>query len=95
MTLDEIGHRVRRELNPWELAVVEAIVDGRRNREIGDAMGYSENMVKLCVRKILDTCGVDSRLQLAVFALNHGIVQPRTSPALSLTTQESSVNKSL
>jgi DNA-binding NarL/FixJ family response regulator len=57
-----------------ELDVVRAIVSGFTNREIGKQYSISEQTVKHHLRNIFDKTGVSNRLELALFAINHGLV---------------------
>jgi DNA-binding NarL/FixJ family response regulator len=57
-----------------ELDVVRAIVSGFTNREIGMKYSISEQTVKHHLRNIFDKTGVSNRLELALFAINHGLV---------------------
>ena len=57
-----------------ELDVVTAIVSGFTNREIGKKYSISEQTVKHHLRNIFDKTGVGNRLELALFAINHGLV---------------------
>ena len=57
-----------------ELDVVNAIVSGFTNREIGQKYSISEQTVKHHLRNIFDKTGVGNRLELALFAINHGLV---------------------
>jgi DNA-binding NarL/FixJ family response regulator len=62
------------ELSPRELEVLELIVKGRSNREIGEELGISEATVKWHVNIILSRLNVSDRTQATVAALQRGIV---------------------
>ena len=62
------------ELSARELEVLELIVKGRSNREIGEALGISEATVKWHVNMILNRLDVSDRTQATVAALQRGIV---------------------
>lgn len=62
------------ELSARELQVLELIVQGLSNREIGDRLGISEATVKWHVNIILSRLNVADRTQAAVAALRRGIV---------------------
>jgi two-component system NarL family response regulator len=62
------------ELSVRELQVLDLIVKGRSNKEIGDALGISEATVKWHVNMILSRLDVTDRTQAAVAALQRGIV---------------------
>ena len=68
------GRPPQSELSPRELQVLELIVKGRSNKEIGDALGISEATVKWHVNLILSRLGVADRTQATVEALQRGIV---------------------
>jgi DNA-binding NarL/FixJ family response regulator len=62
------------ELSARELEVLELIVKGHSNREIGEALGISEATVKWHVNLILSRLNVTDRTQATVAALQRGIV---------------------
>jgi DNA-binding NarL/FixJ family response regulator len=62
------------ELSARELEVLELIVKGHSNREIGEALGISEATVKWHVNIILSRLNVSDRTQATVAALQRGIV---------------------
>jgi two-component system, NarL family, nitrate/nitrite response regulator NarL len=71
--------RVREEaarftLTDRQMDIVRAVVSGSTNREIAVALGISEDTVKQHLTSIFDKCGVSSRIELAMFALDHHLV---------------------
>lgn len=58
-------------LTPRELQIVAGIAAGETNREIAERLAVREHTVKHHLTHIFDKVGVFSRLELAVFALNH------------------------
>ncbi len=62
------------ELSARELEVLELIVKGHSNREIGEALGISEATVKWHINIILSRLNVSDRTQATVAALQRGIV---------------------
>ncbi|HYL99626.1 MAG TPA: response regulator transcription factor [Blastocatellia bacterium] len=62
------------ELSARELEVLELIVKGRSNKEIGEALSISEATVKWHVSIILSRLNVTDRTQATVAALQRGIV---------------------
>ena len=62
------------DLTGRELEVLELIVGGRSNKEIGNALGISEATVKSHINSILGKLGVTDRTQAATTALQRGIV---------------------
>ncbi len=63
-------------LTPREIEIVSAIVAGDSNRGIADRVGISLQTVKHHLTSIFDKTGVSSRLELALFAIRHGIATP-------------------
>ena len=61
-------------LTPRELEVISAVVSGRSNRDIANSFTISEQTVKHHLTSIFNKLGVSSRLELALFALKHQIV---------------------
>jgi DNA-binding NarL/FixJ family response regulator len=61
-------------LTARELEVLQLIVAGKSNREIGNALFISEATVKTHVNSLLSKLGVEDRTQAATTALQRGIV---------------------
>lgn len=57
-----------------ELEVLACIVEGFTNREIARQYELSEETVKRHLSNIFDKVGVSTRLELALFAINHHLV---------------------
>jgi DNA-binding NarL/FixJ family response regulator len=64
-------------LTPRELDIVETIVAGYSNREIARHLSISEDTVKNHLSNVFDKLGVSSRLELALFAVNHRVLADR------------------
>ena len=64
----------RYRLTPRETQIVAAVADGSSNKDIASQLAISEDTVKHHLSNIFDKVGVHSRLELAVFALYHGVV---------------------
>ena len=62
------------DLTERELDVLRLIVDGKSNREIGQALNITEGTVKAHVNSVLGKLGVDDRTQATTEALRRGIV---------------------
>jgi DNA-binding NarL/FixJ family response regulator len=62
-------------LTPREAEIVGAIGEAMTNKDIAVHFGISEYTVKHHLTKIFDKVGVDSRLELAMFAKHHGLVE--------------------
>jgi DNA-binding NarL/FixJ family response regulator len=59
-------------LNPQENQISLLVWKGLTNREIGNIVGTSEQVVKNHLRSTFDKLGVWSRLELARYLANHG-----------------------
>ena len=57
-----------------EKEVLELLVAGRSNKEIGSPLGIGERTVKAHVAKLLRKVGVQNRIALSVHALTHSLV---------------------
>jgi two-component system, NarL family, nitrate/nitrite response regulator NarL len=64
-------------LTKRELEIVAKIVSGYANREIAKKLSISEDTVKHHVTNIFDKVGVYNRLELALFAIHHGLVKKK------------------
>lgn len=62
------------ELTSREVQVLELIVHGKSNKEIGTALSISEATVKSHINSLLSKLGVADRTQAATTALQRGIV---------------------
>ena len=63
-------------LTPRELQVVQAVGNAMTNRDIATQLEISACTVRHHLSKIFDKVGVHSRLELAMFAKNKGLVAP-------------------
>jgi two-component system nitrate/nitrite response regulator NarL len=72
------GERLSRgnrfHLTPRQLEIVSAIALGESNKEVAQHFSISQETVKRHLSSIFDKLGVFSRLELAIFALNHGLI---------------------
>jgi len=57
-----------------EKEVLEMLVAGRSNKEIGTALGIEERTVKAHVAKLMRKVGVQNRIALSVHAITHSLV---------------------
>lgn len=82
---DQLAHAVRADgstrprpfgLTPREVEIVEAIASGESNREIAHRLRISLQTVKHHLTSIFTKTGTSSRLELALFALRQGLVEP-------------------
>ena len=58
-----------------EFEIISKIVSGYANREIARKLSISEDTVKHHITNIFDKVGVYNRLELALFAIHHGLVK--------------------
>ena len=71
----ESGQRREKPLlSDREKEVVQLVVQGFRNREIGEKLFISEQTVKNHLHNIFDKLGVSDRLELALYAIHHKLV---------------------
>jgi DNA-binding NarL/FixJ family response regulator len=61
-------------LTKRELQIVSLVTLGNTNREIGDALSISEETVKRHLVNMFDKVGLSTRLELAMFAIDHHLV---------------------
>ena len=64
----------RFKLTKREMEIVTAVASGESNKGIAELLHLSEDTVKHHVSSVFDKLGVYSRLELAVFAINHRLV---------------------
>jgi DNA-binding NarL/FixJ family response regulator len=64
----------RPELSPREMDVLQLLVKGRSNKEIGAALFVCEDTVKAHFRTLFVKLGVQDRTEAAITAIRHGIV---------------------
>ncbi len=60
-----------------EKEVLELLVAGRSNKEIGAALGIEERTVKAHVAKLMRKVGVQNRIALSVHAITHSLVDSK------------------
>jgi two-component system nitrate/nitrite response regulator NarL len=70
----------RFRLTPREMEIVWAVAVGDSNKSIADRLSIAEITVKHHLSHVFDKLGVFSRVELALFALNHGLVQDSVAP---------------
>jgi DNA-binding NarL/FixJ family response regulator len=54
--------------------IIRLLADGKSNKEIGEALNYSEGSIKNRITRILDATGLKDRTQIVVFALKNDII---------------------
>jgi two-component system, NarL family, nitrate/nitrite response regulator NarL len=70
----ESGQRPKFGLTKRELQIIAAIAAGYTNKEIAERYSLSQDTVKHHLTNIFDKCGLSNRLELAIFAVNHRLV---------------------
>ena len=61
-----------RLLTPREEQVVALVAEGLSNREIAEELKLSEHTIKKYVFRIFDKLGISTRVELVLYAVNHG-----------------------
>ena len=69
-----VGSRPKVQLTPKESLIVSCVTQGMKNKEIALRVGTTEQVVKNYLRKVYDKLGVADRLELALYCLNHRVV---------------------
>ncbi|MFZ3265766.1 MAG: response regulator transcription factor [Terriglobales bacterium] len=69
------GSRPKVQLTPKESLIVSCVTQGMKNKEIALRVGTTEQVVKNYLRKVYDKLGVADRLELALYTLNHRVIQ--------------------
>src|SRR6201984_454084 len=81
------GSRPKVQLTPKESLIVSCVTQGMKNKEIALRVGTTEQVVKNYLRKVYDKLGVADRLELALYCLNHHVVDNAKVPALPSASQ--------
>jgi len=76
------GARPKVQLTPKESLIVSCVTQGMKNKEIALRVGTTEQVVKNYLRKVYDKLGVADRLELALYCLNHHVVENAKIPPL-------------
>ena len=62
------------KLSPREKEIITLLARGASNKEVARALGVAESTVKIHVQSILKKLNLSSRVQAAVYAVEHGLV---------------------
>jgi DNA-binding NarL/FixJ family response regulator len=62
------------DLTPRERAIIRAVVDGQMNKDIAASFNISEHTVKHHLTRIFTKLNVSNRVELAMFAVRHSVV---------------------
>lgn len=81
------GSRPKVQLTPKESLIVSCVTQGMKNKEIALRVGTTEQVVKNYLRKVYDKLGVADRLELALYCLNHHVVDNAKVPPLPTSSQ--------
>jgi len=73
-------------LSPREEQVAALVAEGLSNREIAQELNLSEHTVKKYLFRIFDKLGISTRVELVLYAVNHG--DPRRAEWLAGRTPE-------
>jgi DNA-binding NarL/FixJ family response regulator len=76
------GTRAKVQLTPKESLIVSCVTQGMKNKEIAVRVGTTEQVVKNYLRKVYDKLGVADRLELALYCLNHHVVDGVKPPPI-------------
>ena len=79
------GARPKVQLTPKEMLIVSCVTQGMKNKEIALRVGTTEQVVKNYLRKVYDKLGVADRLELALYCLNHHVVDNTKVPPLPVS----------
>jgi two-component system, NarL family, nitrate/nitrite response regulator NarL len=71
---DGTGKPKNFNLTRREMEILGAVISGLTNREVAKRFSISEQTVKHHVTNIFDKLGVYNRLELALFAVHHGLI---------------------
>lgn len=71
-SLRVVNSNGRRILTPREGQVVALVADGLSNRQTARELNLSEHTVKKYLFRIFDKLGISSRVELVLYAVNHG-----------------------
>lgn len=61
-------------LTKKEIDIVKLIAKGNSNKEIASTLNYSEGTIKNNITKILEKLEMSDRIQIAIFAMENGLV---------------------
>ena len=87
------GSRPKVQLTPKEMLIVSCVTQGMKNKEIALRVGTTEQVVKNYLRKVYDKLGVADRLELALYCLNHHVVDNTKVPPLPVSAANGNLAK--
>jgi len=71
---DAAIREANRNLTPRETEIVRVVVQGLRNRAVAERLSISEGTVKIHLHHIYEKLGIDGRLELVLWAQEHGVI---------------------
>jgi DNA-binding NarL/FixJ family response regulator len=74
-----------------ERQILSEVIQGASNAEIGRTFGLRDQTVKNHMTKIFDKAGVSTRVELALYAINHGFGELPPGPAIMVAPPAVSV----
>jgi two-component system nitrate/nitrite response regulator NarL len=77
VSVEESPSPTRFGLTPRQIEITSAVVSGFSNKEIAKRFALSEDTVKHHLTNIFDKIGASNRLELALFAVHHRVVENR------------------
>lgn len=89
------GARPKVQLTPKESLIVSCVTQGMKNKEIALRVGTTEQVVKNYLRKVYDKLGVADRLELALYCLNHHVVDTTKVPPLPPSPENGAAAKAV
>ncbi|MGA9389829.1 MAG: helix-turn-helix transcriptional regulator, partial [Candidatus Sulfotelmatobacter sp.] len=81
------------QLTPKEMLIVSCVTQGMKNKEIALRVGTTEQVVKNYLRKVYYKLGVADRLELALYCLNHHVVDNTKVPPLPVSAEPANLAK--
>jgi two-component system, NarL family, nitrate/nitrite response regulator NarL len=67
-------------LSPKELAIINCITQGMRNKEIAHQLGTTEQVIKNYLRRVYEKLGVSDRIELAHYGLRYQLHKRASDP---------------
>ncbi len=77
LTTKRVQHGLSQVISDREKQVLEMLVAGLSNKEIGEPLGIEERTVKAHIAKMMRKVGVQNRIALSVHAITHSLVSSR------------------
>lgn len=65
----------KEKLSPREKEIVALLAKGASNKEMANALHLAESTIKIHIQNIFRKLGLSSRVQVAVYAVGHGLAQ--------------------